>query len=74
MRIMQMQNCVQAPSFIPLIKPNYPEEETSLIEKLDKILFPEDPIRDYCEKLICDIENKYGKILKEFDRLIKKGE
>lgn len=48
-------------------------EEKSKMEMIDEILFPDDPIREYTNKRIKEINEKYDKIICEFDKLLLRG-
>lgn len=44
-------------------------EKLSFVEKLDRVIFPNDPIREYFDLILKDINEKYEKIIKEYDRI-----
>lgn len=48
------------------------KENKSLIEELDLIFFPNNPIRDWSEKQIEMINKKYDDVLKQFNLLLHK--
>lgn len=57
-------NYLEASNFIP----SQPKKKT--LEDLERELFPDNPIRDYIEKKIKQIEEKYQKIFEYIDCLI----
>lgn len=57
-------NYLEASNFIP----SQPKKKT--LEDLERELFPDNPIRDYIEKKMKQIEEKYRKIFEYIDCLI----
>ena len=66
------QSCCQVNVFgintMPAIEPESVKE--NLIYALDKIIFPDDPIRDYICREIKRIEDKYAKRINPLDTLL----
>lgn len=51
----------------------YPvEDDEDIIYKMDKILFPDDPIRDYINEEIRKVNEKYAERIKMFDQLLSR--
>lgn len=57
-------NYLEASNFIP----SQPKKKT--LEDLERELFPDNPIRDYIEKKMKQIEEKYQKIFEYMDCLV----
>ena len=46
------------------------EECLPIVYKLDKIIFPENPIRDYTEVEVAKVKSKYAERIKQLDALV----
>lgn len=65
-----VENSIQSPMFQADVKQNGSKETLSLTEKLERIVFPDNPIREYCERQQKEIIEMFTKIIKEFDKLL----
>ena len=46
-------------------------QQANIVYELDKILFPENPIRDYIQEEIRKIKEKYAERIKKLDALLE---
>lgn len=65
-RLSQVVNVVQIKRFEPYQK----EEKKDLVYELDKILFPNNPIRDYIKEEVRKVKEKYAKRIEQLNALI----
>lgn len=48
----------------------WPKEKKQTVYELDKIIFPEDPIRDYIEAEVAKVKEKYAKRIRQLEALV----
>lgn len=59
----QMQDAIQMPDPYDWSLVGHPPKRQSLVERLDKVIFPEDPIRDWTERQVKAIDEHFNKLL-----------